>query len=306
MSYLITGAGQIGSALARRLVGEGEEVVVLRRRDSPVEGARVVVGDAGDRRLLERAARGVTAILHCIHAPYDARAWRRELPSREAAAMDVAAAAGIPVVFPESVYAFGHQAQDLDEGAPPAPCSPLGRVRADLLAARAAHPARTRSVVASDLVGRGASRTASVPLLTVVEPVLTGRAPWVMGDPHAPHSVTDLEDMACAMLAAARDADPSPDRVLHAPTPPASSLQELADEVARIAGVPRRRSHCVPVLALRAIGAVSPTARALAQQSYLWRRPCVLQPGALTAAGMAPRSWEEIVAGSIAQVRAVR
>lgn len=126
MKILITGAGQIGNAIVRSLRATGDDVTVIRRSTHPIEGVRVISGDAGERALLEREARSADAIMHCIHAPYTAQAWREELPHREQAVMDVAASLGIPVVFPESVYAFEAQAHDLHEGAPIHPCSPLG------------------------------------------------------------------------------------------------------------------------------------------------------------------------------------
>ncbi|MGO2883140.1 MAG: hypothetical protein ACTIC4_11035, partial [Corynebacterium variabile] len=88
--------------------------------------ADLVRGNAGDRDLLRRVVAGgpggdpvaepVAAVFHCIHTSYDARAWAADLPAREQAVMDVAAEYGVPVVFPESVYAFGTAAQDLDDG----------------------------------------------------------------------------------------------------------------------------------------------------------------------------------------------
>lgn len=303
MAVLVTGAGQIGSELVRQLVAGGREVIVLRRGEGDVPGARTVRGDAGDPELMRGLAAEADTILHCIHAPYDAAAWRRELMWREGVVMDAAAERDIPVVFPESVYAFGHAAEDLAEDTAPQPCSPMGAVRADLLAARAAHRARTRSVVGSDLVGPRASNDASVPQLTVVRPVLARRTPWVVGDPSVPHAVTDLRDMAAAMLAAADDSDPAGDRILHAPTNPAVSLQAFADDVARRSGVPRQRLRPVPTVSLRALGLVSRTTRSLAQQAYLWSRPCVLRPGSLEAGGLAPLPWEAVVAGAVEGAR---
>src|SRR5699024_1937441 len=168
MHFLITGAGQIGTQLVRDLTDAGHTATVLRRSSTPVPAARTHSGDAADPALLRAAADGATAIFHCIHSSYDHRAWLRDLPHRETAVMDAAAARGIPVVFPESVYAFGEGARSLAETSAPAPASPLGQVRARLLAARAAHPARTLSVVAADLIGPTAEAQSSVFQLLVM------------------------------------------------------------------------------------------------------------------------------------------
>lgn len=133
MHVLLTGAGQIGSALVPVLLAAGDRVTVLRRSGPPLPGTQTLHGDAGDRDLLHRLAETdpPTVVLHTIHSLYDHRAWRAELPDREQAVMDLAVSLGIPVVFPESVYAWGHGASDLPEGTPPSPCSPLGEVRTD-------------------------------------------------------------------------------------------------------------------------------------------------------------------------------
>jgi len=117
----------------------------------------------GSGRLLE------TTMSRTPHLSASSRgATGADLPDREQAVMDVTAEYGVPVVFPESAYAFGTAAQDLDDGPDDGPdggtaeravtgevepASPLGEIRARLLAARAAHPARTLSVVAADLIG---------------------------------------------------------------------------------------------------------------------------------------------------------
>jgi len=290
MRYLITGAGQIGTQLARDLIADGHEVVILRRRADPVGGAEVRSGDAGDRGALRAAAAGATAVFHCVHTAYSAPAWRRELPWREVAVMDV------PVVFPESVYAFGRGARDLTEATPIAPASPLGRVRADLLAARAAHPARTASVVASDLVGPTAQPATSVILSTVLRPAAAGRRAMVLGDPDAPHAVTYLPDLTRAMTAAVPLATAS-DTMLIAPTPAARSQRDMAGDAAAAAGREPAGVFGIPN-ALLAVGApFSVPTRELFRQRYLWSAPSRLRPGRLTAElGLEPTPWEDVLA----------
>lgn len=300
MRYLITGAGQIGTQLARDLAAEGHEVVVLRRGDGAVPGAEVTVGDAGDRDALRRAAAGADAIFHCIHAAYSAPAWERELPSREAAVMDVALELGIPVVFPESVYAFGVGARDLSEGSRIAPVSPLGRVRAGLLAARAAHPARTASVVASDLVGPTARPKTSVIMATVLGPAAAGHRAWVMGDPDAPHAVTYIPDLARAMSAAVPLASRA-DAVLIAPTAPARSQRRMAEDAAAAVGRSPAGASRIPSFAFAACAPFSPTTRELFRQRYLWNAPSELRPGRLTTElGLEPTPWQTVLRACVA------
>ncbi|MFV0433138.1 MAG: NAD-dependent epimerase/dehydratase family protein [Leucobacter sp.] len=295
MRFLITGAGQIGSQLTRDLIATGHEVRVLRRSLAAVAGATVISGDAGDRVAVRTAAAGCDAVFHCIHASYSAAAWRRELPQRETAVMDVAAELGIPVVFPESVYAFGLGARDLREDSRIAPVSPLGRVRADLLSARAAHPARTASVVASDLVGPTARPKASVILATVLGPAAAGHRAWVMGDPDAPHAVTYLPDLTRAMIEAAPLAATG-GTILAAPTGPARSQRQMMIDAAAAVGHPRAGISRIPAAAFALCAPVSPTTRELFRQRYLWAAPSELRPGRLTTEfGLQPTPWDEVL-----------
>ncbi len=300
MKILITGAGQIGNAIARSLRATGDDVTVIRRSTQPIEGARVIAGDAGERALLEREARGTDAIMHCIHAPYTAKAWHEELPHREQTVMDVAASLGIPVIFPESVYAFGAQAHDLHEGAPINPLSPLGDVRAELLTAREEHTAKTASIVAADLVGKGASPKASVPTMSIVNPTLTGKTCWAFGSPDTPHAMTFVSDLAEAMIHVARERTrvfaKDSSVTLNAPSPTPITFRELARIVSTRAHVSEPKIRTIPAWALSLTGMASPTLRSLSQQRYLWDSPSRLAPGALTKEhGLESTRWSEAI-----------
>ncbi len=286
MRYVITGAGQIGTQLAIDLIGAGHEVTVIRRGEGVVEGAALVRGDAGDRDLLRSVVlgKGVAAIFHCIHTSYDSRAWTTDLPPREQAVLDVAAEAGIPVVFPESVYAFGTGAQELTEevlAQTPVPASPLGEVRAQLLASRAAHPATTLSIVAADLIGPTADPATSVFEMLVLGPASSGKTAWVLGDPDARRSVTWIPDLTAAMVAAAEHADTlvsDGDAVLLAPASVTMAQRQMAD-----AASPDRKATVrhIPWPVLRVAGWFSPMMRELHHQRYLWDSPAVLGRGIL-------------------------
>lgn len=307
MRYVIIGAGQIGTQLAGDLVRAGHDVTVVRRSaTASATSISTIAADVIDVDAWAPAAEGAAAIFHCMHAPYDSRVWARDLPPREQAVMDVAVRYSIPVIFPESMYAFGTHAHDLHEGAPPAPISPLGEVRADLLRARAAHPAATLSVVGSDLIGPSAS-AGSVAALTVVGPLAAGRRAWLLGAPDAPHSWTSIPDLSRAMIHCAVHADrlaPAGDAVLHCPTAAPRSLRELAEDTAQILGRPARTAT-VPRAALHLARPFHPMLRELDRQQYLWREPCVLQPGRLILEGeLSPTPWEDALRAMVTRVDA--
>lgn len=296
MTSLIIGAGQIGSELEKQLTAHGEEVVVLRRSPAAVGSATVVSGDARDSACVERTMHGARAVFHCMHTDYSATAWRQVLPRAEKTVMDAAAAAGVPVVFPESVYAFGRGARSLSEDLPMRPASPLGEVRKELLEARAAHSAHTASVVASDLVGPTAASAASVLTLMVLDPIAAGkRRVWTMGDPDAPHSATYLPDLARAMIAAVDWAAPG-GRALNAPAGPAMSQRQMAATAARAMGGAEPAVLGIPSLVFAAGGVVSRMLRELWNQRYLWSASSVLQPGALMSEqGLTATPWSAVL-----------
>src|SRR5699024_2879568 len=187
---------------------------------------------------------GARALFHCIHgSAYSAKAWERELPASDTIAMDAAAAEMIPAVFPESLYAYDLSVMPLTENtARNARRGKMG-VRARVLRARAAHPAATVSVVASDFYGPHVRMAHAgdrmVPL------VLAGRKVTVIGDADVAHSFTYVPDLAAAMIAAAGRED-AWNRVLHAPTAPAPTQRRMVETVAAAAGVPMPKVAVLP------------------------------------------------------------
>ncbi|GAA1488395.1 NAD(P)H-binding protein [Brachybacterium sacelli] len=313
MHHLVIGEGQIGRALIERTLADGDTVTVLRRTPQQLApGVRRVTGDVLDPSALAEASEGAEAIHAGFHSVYDARVWRRELPPRERAVLDVAAERGVPVVFPESLYGFQGEASDLTEGAAPSPRDAKGEVRIDLLAQRRAHPARTLSVVASDLIGPTAVGTGSaVASALLIEPALARSRPIIFGDPAAPHTLTHIPDLAAAMLHTARHAErltaAAGDAVLHAPSAPARTQRELLTEIAALTGHRPRRPLRVPRLAVRAAASVNTFARELHGISGLWYAPCVMRPGILELEeSLVPTNWEEAVRQTVERARSAQ
>ncbi len=311
MHHLVIGEGQIGRALIERAHADGDTVTVLRRTaKDPSPGLRRVAGDVLDPAALADALEGAESVLATFHAPYDARLWREQLPPREAAVLDAAAARGIPVVFPESLYGFQGGAASLAEDASPSPQDEKGRVRVELLEARRAHRARTVSVIASDLIGPSTVGTgAAVATAMVLEPILAGRRAILFGRADMPHTLTFVPDLAASMLHAARQADrlcgELGDAVLNAPAAPPRSQRELIAAVSRLAGRPARRPVPIPRTALTLLAPVSSFARELHGIAGLWYGPCVQEPGRLVhEEGLVATSWEDAVAATVEAVRA--
>ncbi|GAA1174402.1 NAD-dependent epimerase/dehydratase family protein [Nesterenkonia xinjiangensis] len=280
---MVVGHGQIGSRVTADLLARGVETVVVTRsaRAAMPEGAHHVIGDAARRADIASAAAGAEVIFACFHTRYDSRAWASELPRMEQAVLEAAAESGAVVVFPESTYAFAGDAEVLKEDSAYAPVEDKGRVRRELLEARAAHSARVISILAGDLIGADAEPSSSVVRLLITERVAAGRRAIIPADPDVAHAVTEIADLSRAMIAAGADAQEllgkSPHRLLIAPSQ-APTLRQVAEHAADVVGRAHRAPVVLPHVVLRATGLISRTILELARLRPIWRRPCTLVP----------------------------
>lgn len=277
---IVTGAGPVGWTVATQLAESGHRVRVLTRSGSGpdhelVERRRV---DASQPDALKAAVANADAVFHCIHgSKYNADVWRRELPAAERAVLRAAGEAGAVVVFPESLYSYSRPEAAMREDSPRTAGAGKRGVRTGLLAARAASPTPTVSVVASDFFGPRVRNAHAgermVPL------ILTGKRVSVMAQADVPHSFTYVPDLAAAMIRAAG----MPrlwNSVLHAPTGPALSQRELAGAFALAAGLPAPKVGAIPSWVVRAAGPFSRDLRDLAETLYQFQRPFTMDSAA--------------------------
>lgn len=273
---VVTGAGPVGWTVAEQLADAGHDVRVLTRSGSGPDHPRIERRrvDVSDPAALAPALDGATAVFHCIHgSAYDARAWERELPAAEQVVMDAAQRVGAVVVFPESLYSYGRPDGPMaEDGHRDATTGKLG-VRTRLLAARAAHPVPTVSVVASDFFGPHVLNAHAGERM--VPSVLNGKTIRVMGHADVPHSFTYVPDLAAAMIAAAHDPKLW-NTVLHAPTAPAVTQREMVTAFAEAAHVPAPKVGTLPGWLLRAIGVVHRPTRELAETLYQFESSFVM------------------------------
>ena len=299
--HVVTGAGPVGSTIALQLAGAGEHVRLLTRSgsgpDHPLVERRRV--DASRPEQLAAAVEGAVAVHHCIHGSrYDARTWRAELPVAERHVLEAAGRVGAVVVFPESLYSYGPVDGPMTESTPRTATRGKLGVRTELLAQRAASPTPTVSVAASDFYGPLVRNAHAGERL--VPTVLAGRTMRVVGSLDQPHSFTYVPDLAAAMITAAARPELW-DSVLHAPTAAPVTQRRLVEMVAAAAGVPVPRTSAVPAWSLDALGLISRDVRELAETSYMFTRPFVLDSTASERRlGLAPTSLEAGIAETVA------
>jgi nucleoside-diphosphate-sugar epimerase len=303
--HVVTGAGPVGSTVALQLADAGHQVRLLTRSGSgpahPLIERRSI--DVSRPDALVEAFDGAAAVHHCIHgSSYDARVWRAELPQAEAAVLEVAGRVGAVVVFPESLYSYGRVDGPLTEDLPrTATAGKLG-VRTDLLLQREASATATVSVAASDFYGPVVRNAHAGERL--VPTVLSGRTMRVLGSLDQPHSFTYVPDLASAMIEAAARPELW-NSFLHAPTAAPVTQRRLVEMVAEAGGVPVPTMSAIPPWVLRASGVVSREMRELAETSYMFSGPFVVDSSASEQRlGLSPTSLQAGLAATVAWWRA--
>jgi UDP-glucose 4-epimerase len=145
MKVLVTGgAGYVGSTSAEGLVKAGHDVTVLDslfrgHRGAVPEGARLVVGDLGDRDVVERTMRddGIEAVLHCAglaqvaESVVDPARYFNENVTSGLALLDAMRASGTNrMVFSSSAAVYGTpESTPLQEDHPMRPVNPYGETK---------------------------------------------------------------------------------------------------------------------------------------------------------------------------------
>ena len=299
--HVVTGAGPVGSTVAQQLADAGHHVRLLTRSGSGpshplIERRRV---DVSQPDALREAFAGAVAVHHCIHgSAYDARVWRAELPRAERAVLEAAGAVGAVVVFPESLYSYGPVDGPMTEDLPRAATGGKLGVRTELLAQRDASETPTVSVAASDFYGPGVRNAHAGERL--VPTVLGGRTMRVLGSLDQPHSFTYVPDLAAAMITAAGRQDLW-NSFLHAPTAAPLTQRRLVELVAAAGGVRVPKVSAIPAGVLGAAGLVSREMRELAETSYMFTHPFVLNSSASEQRlGLSPIPLEAGLAETVA------
>lgn len=317
---LITGYGQIGRQIALDLAEAGVEVLVMTRTgrpsalnpsptssDSPPVSAPFsapeithIRGDATVKEDVASAARGVDAIFACTHTSYDSRVWSKVLPQMDRTVLEVASENSVPVVFPESVYAFAQLGTPVTADSPFAPADDKGRIRQALLEQRSAHPAVAASVIAGDLIGRTAAPDSSVVRLCLTERIQNGKRGVVPARTDLPHGITVIADLSKSMIHAAElltNAPAGTHRRFIAPSAN-PSLADIAAETHSQTGTPYRTPISIPHFVVRLSGLADRSMYELAELATIWRHPNEITNGEM-AEELGRTDWREGVSAML-------
>lgn len=295
--HVIIGAGPVGRAVATVLAERGVEVLLASRSGQGPElaGTRRVAVDAGDPDALSRLANGAQVLYNCVNPPrYDA--WAELWPPVAAALLTAAERTGAVLAVTGNLYPYGPVEGSMVEGMPDAAPGKKARIRAqmtaDALAAHRAGRIRTVEVRGSDYVGAPLGDNAHVP--RVIPAALQGRTVRVIGDPHQPHTWTDVHDMGRALVATATT-ESALGRVWHAPSNPPRTQAQAVNDVLASVGRPPVTVKAYPRWVLRGLGSMNGQIRELQETEYQFTRPYVMDSSAITRElGLAPTPWDEV------------
>lgn len=289
--HVIVGAGPVGSAVARELLQRGEQVRVVTRSGSGIDGTEKIAANAADAARLTELATGAAALYNCVNPPYTS--WPTDWPPVAKALLAAAEATGAVLATTGNLYGYGPVDGPMTEQTPLAATGHKGRVRAqmwlDALDAHEAGRVRAFEVRGSDYLG-GSSL-----LAMLITPALRkGRRAFMPAALDVPHTWTNVEDVAKLLVTGAGD-ERAWGRAWHVPSPEPCTVRELATLAAGQLGV-RAKVSSLPYSTVWALGLFSPMLRELRETQHQFRRPFVLDSTAAQETfGLKPASLEESV-----------
>jgi len=303
--HVVFGVGQVGRALTARLAGLGLEVRAVSLHRPPVlpDGVEWIAADVTDIEAASDAAKGAQTVYQCLNAPYTK--WPTLFPPLQHAVLIAAERAGARLVTLENVYGYGPTGgTPMTEDHPLAATTVKGRARAamteELLAASDEGRVRIAIGRASDFFGPGV--TESTMGERVFAKALADRPADFLGHLDLPHTYSYVPDIAAGLATLGTD-ERAVGQVWHLPGPETLTTRALLDLVAIEVGHPVA-IRSVPKLVLRALGLINPMMRSLAEMSYQFDEPFVLDTTKYqTAFGTAVTPLGTAVADTVAWYR---
>jgi nucleoside-diphosphate-sugar epimerase len=300
--HVVLGAGQIGTLLTPLLLQAGHRVRQIRRGPvgSPLQANHEWLGgDMCNLAFAERATAGASVVYDCMNPPYDR--WDELLLALGRGSLHGAAQAGARLVALDNLYAYGRPSGAILPSTPENPCSHKGMLRKALAAERldAHRQGRVQVAIAraSDFVGPGMT-LAAVFGERFFKRALHGRAVECFGDPDQPHSYSYGPDVARALFTLGAD-DAALGRVWLLPVNPPESTRQVVDRLGTALGHPIRIVK-IPDFALQAMGVFWPLAREIAEMTYQWKVPYVVDDSAFrTVFGITPTPWDQVVRATL-------
>ncbi len=275
--HVVFGTGQVGRALAALLAEQGRAVRAVSRHQPSDLAAGVDWhgADAADPNAAIDASKGAAVVYQCLNAPYTT--WPERFPPLQRGVLAAAEHEGALLVSFENVYGYGPTGgTPMTEDLPLAATTVKGRTRAamtaELLAAADAGRVRIAIGRASDFFGPGVTESALGE--RVFGNAVAGKRADFVGNPDLAHTYSFVPDIAAGLATLGTD-DRAVGHVWHLPGPETVTTRALLGLIAEIVNHPVG-VRTVPKLVVRALGLVNPMMRELAEMSYEFEQPFML------------------------------
>jgi nucleoside-diphosphate-sugar epimerase len=300
--HLVLGAGQVGRLVAEALVEKGLRVRVGRRSHAaaPV-GAEAFALDVADPEAVAKAATGAAVVYHCVSPAY--HQWNELLLPATRGILEGTRRAGARLVVLDNLYMYGDTHQ-MNERTPVAPVSRKGALRAEaaqlLLDADARGEVQVAIGRAADFFGPGATLAASFGE-RFFQRVLAGKSAECLGDLDQPHSYSYTPDVVKGLVTLGLHEEAR--GVWMLPVQPAESTRAVFERFGRALGRPLAMTS-VPQWVIKMMGIFSPPMKEIAEMTYQWRQPFIVDDAKFRAAfGVVPTAWEVAIAETVAWAR---
>ena len=221
---------------------------------------------------IPNAAKGASVVYQCLGVPYTQ--WPTKFPPLQRNVICAAEHADALLVTLENVYAYGDtDGRPLTEDLPLSATTSKGRARA-AMTVELLEAARVSISIgrASDFFGPGV--TQSTLGARVFANAIAGKRADFIGNPDLPHTYSYVPDIAKCLATLGTDPR-AVGQVWHLPGPETVSTRALLDIIAdRVGHTVAVRN--VPKAAMHVLGVFSPMIRGLAEMSYEFDQPFVL------------------------------
>jgi nucleoside-diphosphate-sugar epimerase len=275
--HVVFGSGQVGHALATHLAQIGLPVRSVSRSRPQTLSSDIDwrAADVTDLDAATAAAKGASVVYQCLNASYTR--WPKLFPPLQRGALAAAERTGALLVSLENVYGYGPTGgKPMTEDLPLIATTGKGQTRAamtrELLDAAAAGRVQIAIGRASDFFGPGVTESA-LGKQFFAKAVARKRADFI-GNPDLPHTYSYVPDIAAGLATLGTDARAA-GQVWHLPGPDTGTTRAIAQlvatELGHTVGI-----RTVPKLLVRTLGLVSPMMRGLAEMSYEFDQPFIL------------------------------
>lgn len=288
-SIVVFGFGATGRAITQTLLARGDAVRVAQRSrpaDLPA-GAAFVTCDILDPEAVRGAVEGGTQVILAVGFPYDRRVWREVWPRTMTNLVEACAPSprggGARMVFVDNLYQLGPQTQPrredmplTDRGAKPAILSEVTRI---WQAAAEAGRVRVAALRCTDFYGPGVpvSHLGSTGFGALAE----GKAAMLIAPPDTPHDFAYVPDIARAVAVLLDAPDDAFNQVWNMPWAPTLTPREILRLGAEALGM-KLRVMAIPLSLLPVLGVFQPFLREVADVSFTWDRPYVVDGSKFT------------------------